>query len=76
METKAERMTEAEKLWELSREFRKKRAKCSVWCPMWNSIDRDCELMGEQRLTPSTCRRFLECELKRREATRENEVEK
>ena len=68
-------MTEAEKLWELSREFRKKRAKCSAWCAMWNSIDRDCEFMGEQRLTPSTCRWFLMHELRRREKTRENEVE-
>ncbi len=68
-------MTEATELGRLSREFKKKRAKCSAWCTMWNSIDWDCELMGVQKLTPSTCRRFLMHELKRRKETRENEVE-
>lgn len=68
-------MTEATELGRLSREFKKKRARCSVWCPMWNSIDRDCEFMGEQRLTPSTCRLFLKHELRRRKEAQENEVE-
>lgn len=67
-------MTKAEKLWEIAMEFRKKRARCSRWCPVWNSIDRDCEFMGEQRLTPSTCRWFLMHELKRREETQENAI--
>ena len=74
MEKEPERMTEAEKLLEISKEFRKKRAKCSAWCVMWNSIDWDCEFMGEQKLTPSTCLWFLKKELKRRKETRENGI--
>ena len=60
-------MEKAEKLLELSEEFRKKRAKCSAYCPVWNSIDWDCEILGENKLTPSTCIWFLYRELKRRE---------
>lgn len=58
-------MTDAEKLLELSEEFGKKRAGCSVWCPLWNTDDNDCELYGENHLTPATCLHFLMQELER-----------
>lgn len=59
-------MTDAEKLLELSREFRKKRARCSAWCPIWDAVDKDCPVYGGNYLSPSTCRYFLKYELERR----------
>lgn len=48
---------------EISEELRKKRARCSKHCVMWNCEDRDCEIYGEQHLTPSTCPYFINKEV-------------
>ena len=53
------------KLKELSKKY--KRTRCSQFCPIWNSEDRDCEIMGSYHLSPSKCRRFLMQKLKTEE---------
>lgn len=64
-EVVSEQMTDEEikKLKELSKKYKGKR--CSQYCSVWNSEDRDCEIMGEHHLSPSRCRWFLMQELRR-----------
>ena len=38
---------------EISEELRKKRARCSKYCVMWNCEGRDCEIYGEHHYSPS-----------------------
>lgn len=52
-----------ERMKEISEELRKKRARCSKYCSVWNSEDRDCEIYGELHPTPSTCPYFLNKEM-------------
>lgn len=62
------KMTDEElvkKLKELSKQY--KGCRCSRYCSVWNSWDRDCEIMGEHHLSPSRCRWFLMQELRREE---------
>lgn len=61
-------MTLQEKISEIGKEFRKKRARCSVWCGCWSKADGGCGLYGENHLTPSACWKFLKAELNRRES--------
>ena len=63
--------TEKEKLCELSDKFRKLRARCSQYCCVWNSEDRDCEIYGSQHPSPSRCLVFLKQELKLSEKAKE-----
>ena len=49
------------KLKELSKKY--KGCRCSQYCSIWNSEDRDCEIMGSYHLSPSRCRWFLTQEL-------------
>lgn len=42
--------------------LKKEHARCRSWCTMWNSDDGDCEAMGVNHLTPSTCPIFLNSE--------------
>ena len=28
---------------------------CKKYCPVWNVIDKDCEIYGEHHFTPRTC---------------------
>lgn len=58
---------------ELSVEMRKKRARCSTYCPVWNSEDKDCEIYGDCHPSPARCRHFLETELERRNKEKEND---
>lgn len=51
----------AKKLQELSKKH--KGCRCSQYCSIWNSEDRDCEIMGSYHLSPSRCRWFLMQEL-------------
>jgi hypothetical protein len=57
-------MTEEEvaKLKELSKKF--KGCRCSQYCSICNSEDKDCEIMGQNHLSPSRCRWFLMQELR------------
>lgn len=48
-----------EKMKELSAEMRKKRARCSQYCSVWNCEDKDCEIYGDYHYSPSKCRHFL-----------------
>lgn len=48
---------------EISEELRKKRARCSKYCVMWNCEDRDCEIYGEHHYSPSRCSFFLNKEM-------------
>jgi hypothetical protein len=59
---------------ELSAEMRKKRARCSTYCSVWNSEDRDCEIYGSMHCPPSKCRFFLAKEVTRRNKEKENET--
>ncbi|MBQ8677205.1 MAG: hypothetical protein IJ529_01905 [Alphaproteobacteria bacterium] len=34
---------------------KKPRMTCKKYCPIWNDIDKDCEIYGEHHLTPRTC---------------------
>ena len=52
---------------ELVKEMKKKKARCSQYCPTWNCEDRDCEIYGEGHVPPSRCVHFLHYELERRE---------
>jgi hypothetical protein len=54
-----------EKLKELSKKF--KGTRCSQYCSVWNSEDKDCEIMGDYHLSPSRCRHFLMQELRSEE---------
>lgn len=56
-------LEEIKKLKELSKKY--KGCRCSQYCSVWNSEDRDCEIMGEHHLSPSRCRWFLVQELRR-----------
>lgn len=56
-----EELEETKKLKELSKKY--KGCRCSKFCSVWNSEDKDCEIMGEHHLSPSRCRRFLMQEL-------------
>lgn len=58
-------LEEKERLKQLSEKYKKLRARCSQYCSVWNSEDRDCEIMGEHHLSPSRCRYFLMQELRR-----------
>lgn len=51
---------------ELSAELRMKRARCSTYCPTWNSEDKDCEIYGSMHCPPSKCRHFLAQEVVKR----------
>lgn len=42
------------KLKELSKKY--KGSRCSQYCSIWNSEDKDCEIMGSYHLSPSKCR--------------------
>ena len=42
----------------LIKKTKKEHARCSKWCTYWNSYDRDCEIMGINHRTPSTCPLF------------------
>lgn len=55
-----------ERMKEISEELRKKRARCSKYCSVWNSEDKDCEIYGERHLTPSTCPYYLNVEARNR----------
>lgn len=70
-EAVSEQTTDAEleeiKLKELSKKY--KGCRCSQYCSVWNSEDRDCEIMGEHHLSPSRCRWFLMRELRKGEET-------
>ena len=57
-------MTLEEEMKELSDKMRKEHARCSHYCSLWNSEDRDCEVYGWQRSVPSRCRLFLEKEVR------------
>ena len=61
--------TEAQKaqLIELSDKYRKLHARCSQYCAVWNSEDKDCEIYGLQHRSPSHCLIFLQRELKKEE---------
>ena len=48
---------ELTKLKELSKKY--KGCRCSQYCSIWNSEDKDCEIMGQNHLSPSRCRWFL-----------------
>ena len=37
----------------------KERIMCRTHCPCWNSIDKDCELFGENHPTPKKCPHFI-----------------
>lgn len=37
----------------------KERITCRTHCPCWNSIDKDCELFGENHPTPKKCPHFI-----------------
>ena len=54
---------EKEKIMQLSEKYRKQKARCSQYCPTWNSYDRDCEIYGEHHPSPSRCPYFLQSEL-------------
>ena len=63
----------AEELWELSKEY--KGARCSRYCSIWDDFDKDrrgneryadCDIYGENHLSPSRCTVFLTYELERR----------
>lgn len=58
-------LEEINKLRELSKKY--KGCRCSQYCSVWNSEDRDCEIMGENHLSPSRCRWFLRQELRKEE---------
>lgn len=63
-EQKTEAVSEKiKKLKELSKKYKGKR--CSQYCSVWNSEDRDCEILGEHHLSPSRCGWFLMEELRR-----------
>ena len=51
---------------ELSKDFAKRRARCSTWCTLWNSWDNDCEAYGDNHLTPSRCPIFLNEKLRQK----------
>ena len=34
---------------------KKQRMTCKKYCPVWNDIDKDCEIYGEHHFTPRTC---------------------
>ena len=51
---------------ELSAEMRMKKARCSTYCSVWNSEDKDCEIYGNMHCSPSKCRIFLAQEVTRR----------
>lgn len=34
---------------------KKSRMTCKQYCPVWNDIDKDCEIYGEHHFTPRTC---------------------
>lgn len=34
---------------------KKPRMTCKQYCPVWNDIDKDCEIYGEHHFTPRTC---------------------
>jgi hypothetical protein len=34
---------------------KKPRMTCKKYCPVWNDIDKDCEIYGEHHFTPRTC---------------------
>lgn len=34
---------------------KKPRMTCEQYCPVWNDIDKDCEIYGEHHFTPRTC---------------------
>ena len=61
---------------ELSDEMRKNRARCTQYCSVWNSEDRDCEIYGEQHCPPSRCLFFLKQELATREEKQKEIKEK
>lgn len=72
-------MTEEEKeltkkLQELSKKY--KGCRCSQYCSIWNSEDRNCEIMGSYHLSPSRCRWFLMQELREENAELEVHIEK
>ena len=52
-----EELEENKKIRELSKKY--KGCRCSQYCSIWNSEDRDCEIMGSYHLSPSRCRWFL-----------------
>ena len=52
-----------ERLRQLSDKYRKLRARCSSYCPTWNSEDKDCEIFGWNHPSPSKCPHFLQSEL-------------
>ncbi len=58
---------------ELSAEMRAKKARCSTYCPVWNSEDKDCEIYGNMHCPPSKCRIFLAQEVTRRNKEKNNE---
>ena len=53
------------KLKELSKKY--KGSRCFQYCSIWNSEDKDCEIMGSYHLSPSKCRWFLMQELRTEE---------
>lgn len=53
---------EKEKIEKLSKELRTKRARCSQYCSMWDSWDKDCDIYGDQHLSPSRCLLYLKKE--------------
>ena len=40
---------------DFSNECKKQRMTCKQYCPVWNDIDKDCEIYGEHHFTPRTC---------------------
>lgn len=59
---------------ELSAEMRKKKARCSTYCPVWNSEGKDCEIYGSMHCPPSKCRFFLAQEVTRRNKEEDNGI--
>lgn len=61
-------LEEIKKLKELSKKY--KGCRCSQYCSVWNSEDKDCEIMGSYHLSPSRCRWFLMQELRMEETAK------
>ena len=55
MEEKKQDHERVDFYYSLIKMLKKEHARCSKCCSCWNSIDHDCEIMGENHRTPSTC---------------------
>ena len=58
-------MTHIERLEQLIKDLKAKRARCSQYCSCWDTYDKDCEIYGNQYTPPSRCPFYLQREMNR-----------